>query len=260
MTEYESLGKWYSIDVGTLVDYTAESVIELKRPKTPDTSVVREEGQVELTPQPELTPKRPIVTSGNDEYWLRCIHRLPLGLDYNQIAAILLTRYAQLKKTGPVEMVVDSTGIGKVLFDSLVASGAKPVGLTLTTGNVDLFDPRSGTRHLSKEKMILDAASLLGMGKLQYDKDMPLVDVLINELRNYTATASPSGKLTFGPLRSSQHDDVVISVAMGLHRAYKRGGSGGGRAIWPRGTTPGVSNRWSGLRSFAPPMTRLGGK
>ena len=258
MSEYESLGKWYSIDVGTLVDYTAESVIELMRRKTPDTSIVREEGQVDLTPKPESKKAQPIVTSDPHEYWLRCIHRLPLGLDYNQIATILLSRYAQLKKTGPVEMVVDSTGVGKVLFDSLVASGAKPVGITLTTGNVDFLDPRSGTRHFSKERMILDAVSLLGMGKFQYDEDMPLVDILINELRNYTATASPSGKLTFGPIRSSQHDDVVISVAMGLHRAYKHANRGGGRAIWPHGYTLKINHRWDGLHSFASPETRLG--
>lgn len=260
-TDYDTLGTWYSIDVGTLVDYTAESVISLMRRKTSDTSIVREEGQVDLTPKPaQPEPKRPIVNTGVHEYWIRCIHRLPLGLDYNQIAAILLNRYAQLKKTGPVEMVTDSTGLGKVLFDSLVASGAKPVGLTLTSGNVDFLDPKSGTRHLSKEKMVLDAVALWSMRKLQYDENMPLVDVLIDEFRNYTATPSASGKLKFGPQKSSGHDDVVMSVSMGLHQAYKRAGSGGGRAIWPRGMTPGVSNRWAGLRSFAPPVTRLGGK
>lgn len=172
-----------SIDVGQMADYTAITVIQVK------------ESQDRVTP---------IVIH---------LERLPLKTPYPiQVSRIkeLILKLNNLD----VYTVLDVTGVGKAVQEMFMLAGVRPTGILITGG--DKVD-RDGNIWKVPKKDLISALQLSFMSKeMKISGHLVELDTLLRELENFRMKISASGNVQMGGWRDSDHDDMVLSVAMGI--------------------------------------------
>ena len=168
-----------SVDLGQANDYTAISVIKQER---------------------EI---------------LQVIHleRFPLGMSY----PLQAERISQLfhKLTSPL-LVIDRTGVGRAVTDLLNA--LNPVAISITGGNDATYDGLNW--NVPKRDLIHNLVVLFQGGKIKIARSLPPSDTLIKELLNFKLKVNiATGHDSYEALREGIHDDLVLSVAMGVYVA-----------------------------------------
>jgi hypothetical protein len=178
------------LDLGQRQDYTALCVLERLK------HVTTQGGEVAIT------------------YDLRHLHRWSLGTPYPEIVqetAALLDR-APLSRADTT-LVIDRTGVGAVVADLFVEAGLEPYGVVLHGGTTIA---REGTgARVPKRDAVHVLVTLLQTGRLHMAAGMPLLDVLQRELAAFRVSVSLKGHDTYESWRQNDHDDLVLSVAMG---------------------------------------------
>lgn len=115
---------------------------------------------------------------------------------------------------GPAALAVDATGVGRPLVDMLEGAvlGADLFALTLTGGDAV---HREGRRiSVPKRDVVASVASLLQTGRLRIPRGLPGGALLARELLRFRARISASGHDTYGAERETDHDDLVLAVAL----------------------------------------------
>ena len=194
---------------------------------------------------------------------LRHLERLPKNTTYTDQAE----RLAALRFNSPSElrldqapMVVDSTGVGRAVVDLLRDRGLDPTPVTFTAGDRASFDDDLRGHRVPKKNLVSALRVLLEKGRLKLAHDLPDLDILLDELRDFELQVTASGNLTFNARRGS-HDDTVAALSLicwwalehgpvswgrDSVRHVKRRGAverpAGGRGMWKEGSNRG---RWS---------------
>lgn len=184
------------LDLGQSIDPTALSVIE--RLKAPTLHPGYRIGKLQYT-----------IT-----YRVRHLERLPLGMSYPAIV-----RHVQRAlNTEPLfrnaKLVIDQTGVGRPVFDLFAQARMDPIGISITAGHD--WTRETQTQYRVPKSLIvsrLDAA--LHSGILHIAADLPEAQALKSELADFRVNHTASGYQQFGA-RSGRHDDLVLSVAIGL--------------------------------------------
>ena len=170
------------------------------------------------------------------EYHLRHVARFELGTPYPQVVeeVAALMGSAELTKTKArppgtenrvisPSLVVDATGVGRPIVEMLEEEGLDPISIWITGGDSVTQDDTEF--RVPKRELASTVQALLQSGRLKFARDLPLRDVLTDELQKFRAKISiETGEASFEHWRERDTDDVVLALACALWHA-ERGGN-----------------------------------
>ena len=193
-----------ALDLGVLSDYTALTVI--KKYYEWSTTV---EGKkhprydlIHLKRYPLHTPYSTIVEETKvlqQDERLRCS-----SWSKNRKWNIYLPRIA-----------LDRTAVGEGVFQLFEKAGCKPYGLIISGGH-NTNKLRHRQYSVPKKDLILTTLAEFEVGNLRLPRSLPYIDDLIRELTTFRVKLSPEGKESFENARERDHDDLVLSLCIGM--------------------------------------------
>lgn len=191
------------LDLGQSRDYSALAVVERVAMLPPADASMWHRANL-----------RPVVESR-----VRHIQRWELGTPFRTV----VDDVAALLHSGPLVdawLYLDATGVGRGITEMFTEAfregrmgSAWPVPVTITGGG-------SGTggsmRRVAKVDLVSAVQAPLEKGLLKVAAGLPLADKLERELKQFRVKISAKGSDTFGALRESDHDDLVVALALAL--------------------------------------------
>jgi hypothetical protein len=181
------------------------------------------------------TPK-----GGINYYDLMDLYRWPVPLpSYTNVVSDINKVLSAPPLAGDSVLAVDQTGVGRAVVDLYRYSGvpAPLEAITITSGTTAGRD-ENGDHRVPKKDLVAVMEVVFGQGRLRIAKQMPLVDVLLNELRTFAVKITAAGNETFAAWREGQHDDLVLSLACAIWV-----GENCFCGAWDTTPTPGCRNR-----------------
>jgi hypothetical protein len=206
---------WYvGADLGQARDYTALAVVE-ERLWCPN-EAVRWEWVLPATGwlAPSALVPHQIAQLRSLGYWegrpeepplvVNHLERLPLGTSYPDV----VERVGALLDTPPLRpdvaaLIADATGCGRPVIDLMRLRGLLPVAVTITAGTATTYDPDAGSFRVPKRDLVSVMAAAL-----------PEAETLRRELQNFRRKVTPAGDDSYSSWRESDHDDLVLAVAL----------------------------------------------
>jgi len=147
---------------------------------------------------------------------LEYIHRFPLKMSYsvmaNQVTSFVTS--SRVKLYNPT-LIVDFTGVGAPVYDMLVKNGLKPVAFTITGGT----QPNITNRHkmsVPKRDMVASLQIALQNRNIKIPSNINELEQLKSEIQNFHIKIDKSSSTTFGALRDSVHDDIIMALCMSI--------------------------------------------
>lgn len=137
---------------------------------------------------------------------VRHLERVELGTPYPAIVerVAALMRTPELVDDG--HLVIDQTGVGRPIYDMF--ADAKRDGRLPVWPRGVTFTPES------KLDLVTGLEAALQTGRLNIARSDPLAERLLAELKAFRVKLSPTGHPTFEAARESDHDDLVIALAL----------------------------------------------
>jgi hypothetical protein len=150
-----------------------------------------------------------------EEYQVRHMERLPLGVDYVQQMEYLQQLHQRPPLNGACPVILDHTGVGAGVSSIAIKLGIKPlIRVTITAG-----DGRSikadGRVNVAKSVLISNLDAALHQKILKIAPALLEAKALEEELRDLRRHVSAAGRFQF-EARVGRHDDLVLSLAMAL--------------------------------------------
>jgi hypothetical protein len=189
------------LDLGKSCDFTALAVLEWTWPPTPTT--------------PAQLPRH------QPNYNVMALRRWPLGTQYRDISVwmVRLFQSPPFAQSGdpPPLLAVDETGPGASVYEDLHArmgaSGARGyiLGVTITCGSQQSFN--GGRWRVAKKRLGSVLVTLFENHRIQV-ADVPERETLIREAQTFSTRISPEGNETMESYRDSEHDDLVLALAL----------------------------------------------
>jgi hypothetical protein len=175
-----------SVDLGQMNDFTAVSVI------------------------------RSVDVEGQSQYHLVHLERFKLHTPY----PLQVQRVREiLKQIEDPVLVIDRTGVGVAVSDLFKLAGLKPIGISIHGG--DKVTSESRIYRVPKRDLV-GALTVAFQNKiLRIPRSLPEADTLVRELANFRIKVSAQGHDSYEAWREDIHDDLVLSVAMGLWYASR---------------------------------------
>jgi hypothetical protein len=198
---------WLGLDLGSLLDYAALTVMRRWRAIDPATG------------EPEQDMK------GEPKYRFDVleIRRWPLKTEYTVVVADVVALVTSKLLPSWPRLAIDRSGVGgpvvSMIRDALGAFGQVEVWGVSITGGSGLRLAGWRDLHVAKPELIGALRVALEGGKLKVDSNADGVpirnsDVLRRELTDFTAKLSSTGTETTGG--KSEHDDTVIAACLPL--------------------------------------------
>lgn len=119
----------------------------------------------------------------------------------------------QPRITSDPEIVIDSTGVGRALWDLLRNKDVGCIGATITAGGS--LDASHGVYTLGKSLMLGRFSAAWDGGRVERNPNHPLVPILEDEMAKYRVEISKSGNLSFNA-PPGEHDDLLFAAALSV--------------------------------------------
>jgi hypothetical protein len=152
---------------------------------------------------------------------LRHLERFELGTRYPDV----IDRVRSLLSSGAlrnkrVALLVDKTGVGASVVDSLARAGLLPIAVTIHGGSSVSRDEHG--YRVPKRDLVSAVQVLLQNGRLKIAEGLPLAETLRSELLNFRLKIDPkTAHDSYEHWREADHDDLVLAVAMACwHRQW----------------------------------------
>lgn len=133
---------------------------------------------------------------------------------YTTIRDELADRLPAWGLTSRDTLAVDGTGVGVAVVDIFAEAGFPTTmsAITITGG----FEPTRlpGGWHVPKRELVGTVSVLLEQRRLLIADGLPEAAILKAELGNFRLKMTTAGNETFGAWRDSDHDDLVLAVAL----------------------------------------------
>lgn len=199
------------LDVGTINDWTAVSVLQ-------------KYGEWEPVPV-----RKGLGTTLEDRWCFREYRLLHLerhlGEPYTEIVRHVQALTAQPRLEG-ARIVVDGTGVGRPVIDVMADLGLKRLTPVIITGGDNVSSSSVHGRmeyRVPKRDLVGTLQVLLQNQELRIPANLPLRQELTTELQNFKIKLNAeTGHDSYEHWRSSDHDDLVLSVALPLWYAEKK--------------------------------------
>jgi len=191
-----------SVDLGQMNDYTAISILE---------------EMVDVTKkQTSADVRRDTATTIESKvYALRHLERPEKRTTYDVIVDKIVNLMNSPKLTNNAELVIDITGVGRPVYDMMIRAGLKPLPISITGGKEVSRDDQGGY-HVPKRDLASSLQVAFASRRLKIAQGLPLAQVFMTEMQNFKVKISQSGNDTYEAWREKDHDDLVLSVAMGV--------------------------------------------
>lgn len=195
--------KIFSVDFGNLGDYTAYSVIEAE----------------EKWESPEVNGIKRMKQRAHYVFKVRYLERVSAEMSYPEIIKDIKTKLKHPKVAGS-QLVVDGTGVGLPVLQEMQEQGLNPIGICITGGqNVGEWKARSGSRlgyTVPKRDIVTTLQNAFASRRLIIPRKLAHADAFVEELVNFKLKISRNGSDTYEAWRESIHDDLVLSVGIGV--------------------------------------------
>jgi hypothetical protein len=109
-------------------------------------------------------------------------------------------------------VICDATGVGRAVLDLMRLAGLKPIAVTITGGTTETQEGMNF--HVPKKNLVSAVAVMLETERLKVADGLEFAPLLRHELGNFKAKITLAGNTTFEAWRESDHDDLVIAVAL----------------------------------------------
>jgi hypothetical protein len=157
-------------------------------------------------------------------YTARHLERLPLGTDYETVAARLkqvVQRVADHpERQGPIAVIVDATGVGLPVVDilrrTLAGSPASLTAAMFTHGyrlNGVIGDKEIG---VGKAYLVSTLQSLFQTGRIQLPAKHPEAHAMVRELQDYEIRVDDDAHDRYGAFKTGTHDDLVTALGLAV--------------------------------------------
>lgn len=141
---------------------------------------------------------------------VRWLHRYPVGMDYPTQCALLAGMLDGTPELERAEVIVDATGVGVAVVDTLREHLRRPfTELSITGGSKAKTEGHR--RSVPKRDLVSRLAVVLQQRRLWVSPTMTEAPVLRAELDNFAVNISDNGSDTFGA--KSGHDDLVLALS-----------------------------------------------
>ena len=151
----------------------------------------------------------------------RCLFldRLKLGTLYPAIVEHVRQIVRSDKFKPNCFLVVDATGVGRPVVDMLRQAGLRPTAITITGG--DSVTNEGGMTRVPKRELVSVLQVLMQNDRLALPAASPYIDALTKELLNFKVKISDNGHDSYSAWRESDHDDLVLSLALAAWKAER---------------------------------------
>jgi hypothetical protein len=190
----------FSLDVGQAADYTAGSGLQ----RVPVPTGRTRTSYVGTSEVQEVEYE--------DHFRLGYLRRWPLHTPYPVMASD--AREVLGKIPGTSQLTMDATGVGRPVVD--YCRDMHPVGVIITGGSSVEQDRDTGFWKVPKRVLISNMQVYMQDGRLKISSKLPLVDVFVKEALNFKMRINAQGNYSFEAWREGVHDDLILSVAIGL--------------------------------------------
>lgn len=164
--------------------------------------------------------------AGENHYLLHALERLEQRMAYPDQVAHVGHRITDSPQLRGSLLAVDQTGVGQAVVD-LFRAAALPVALyaiQITSGHA-ATRADDGSLHVPKKELVATLSVLLESGRLRMVPGLRWEPTLKVELLKFTAKITTAGNETFGAWRESDHDDLVLAVALAGWLGERLGGN-----------------------------------
>lgn len=210
---------FFAVDLGTMQDYTAISIIE-------------------RTPRKIISNQLPDSQRAKDEkpkyaavYIMRHLERLPLGMDYPTIVDKIKGMMTHERLSRQTALIVDATGAGTPILQMMQQASLSPIGVTITGGSV--VTTGNVGYNVPKSELVSALNLVFQSRRIKIPTALKLKAEFLKELERFKVTMSNVGVNTYEAAVASVHDDLVLSVSMAIWYAEKTEGY---TFATPRGT------------------------
>lgn len=145
------------------------------------------------------------------------------GIEYPAIVDRIERIYHSKALQGVIKaVVIDYTGLGRPVYDLMRQAGFKySLNAVSITGGDESHIRTSGIFTVPKRDLVSTVQIELQNDRLKFAKGLKEANALLEEFSNFQTTISDSGRDTYGG-RSGIHDDIVMSLAMGVWLGCKQ--------------------------------------
>lgn len=225
-----------SIDLGAQQDFTATSLIHYKE-------VVESKKTL-----PGLEVRKMEDARVRFEHHLRFLERAEKGTPYPEIIQITRRRMKN-PDLADAELLVDATGVGLAVVQQMMESGLKPIGIMITSGTeVGILKSPKKVRlgyKVPKKEIVTALQIAFQSRRLKMPASLPFIKEFVEELQNFRLKITRHANDTYEAWRESIHDDLVLSVGIGVW--YLETKYGLGRKILDQNTDCSDNNNYDPL-------------
>jgi hypothetical protein len=156
-------------------------------------------------------------------YRYECAHieRFPLGMSYPKIVDAVGALLERTPLAGECELSVDASGVGVAVSDMFSEAGMRHVAITIT-GGVGWHRESLWKWHVSKHLLVSTVQKFLSSEAIGISKHLHAAKLLKSELQDFRVKISKAQNEIYES-REGQHDDLVLSLAVGLFAAEHAG-------------------------------------
>ncbi len=192
-----------AVDFGTLNDYTAITVTQraerYQRAKAvPDT--------------PAYMRERRAVVSEYENTYLR---RAAQGMPYPEVLRNVQAMMNSPQLSGRTTLIFDATGVGVAVVQDARDMGMDPVAITITGGNKVTPNEALGGYNVPKRDLVMALLLAFQNHRIKIAPSQHR-EALKNELQAFRLKMKKAGNEAYENYRDSDHDDLVLSLAMGV--------------------------------------------
>lgn len=223
MSIHDTSGYVIGLDLGQVRDFTALAV--LRRRSVPTGRSINQLVDIDMNGHPYFDDL-PVLESHYEavhlERWRGRTYQavVPVVRDLAQRVRVADHQEAMaagvLNSVDPaIGLVVDQTGVGRSVVDTLRAAGLLMTGVTIHGG--DAVSRDGDDYRTPKKDLVGNIQVLIQNRRLKIAAEMDLAPVLTAELGNFRSKTSLAGHDTYGAgedWREGNHDDLVLAVAL----------------------------------------------
>jgi hypothetical protein len=155
-----------------------------------------------------------VETRIGEQYHLRYLRRLPLGLSYVDQMQEVARLMARPPLDAQTPLILDETGVGRAVADLAEDAGLKPIRVSITAGSQQTArGPRSWL--VPKSVLISHLDARLHTGQLKIADSLAEADVLRDELKDFRRHVSAAGHYSYSA-RNGKHDDLLLSTCLAM--------------------------------------------
>lgn len=200
------------LDLAETQDYTAVSVLDRHVPTVEDSHVVVT-GNVVVDRRLGL-PRRETFRRATGPATFALVYQERFnGRAYPWIVQHVQKLMRSPELNAKAKLVVDSTGVGRPVYQMLRDAHLEPVGLTIHGG--DQVTWAGGIARVPKRDLVGAVQVILQSDRLAFANGLPHLEVLKAELQNFRVKIDPvTSHDSYAAWREGDHDDMVLALAV----------------------------------------------